>query len=99
VKIPAVSVEAQVREITQAADCSVLAVNLDGGATTLGIALVMPNPVNRDMVRRNLSERLRLGAAVGAKVIFLEALPRMSNAKMDRVRLHRMFESPPPGSL
>ncbi|AMO24549.1 hypothetical protein GCM10027034_11650 [Ramlibacter solisilvae] len=98
-KIAAAAVEAQVREITGADDCAVLAVNLDGGETTLGIALVARDVPDRELVRRRLGAGLELGATTGARVIFLDQLPRMGNAKLDRVRLHRLFESPPPGSL
>lgn len=99
IKVPAARVEAQVRGIAQVEDCAVLAVNLEGGRTTLGIALVPGGGVSRDVVRRDLGEKLQLGATLGAKVIFLDQLPRMGNAKLDRVRLHALFESPPAGCL
>lgn len=98
-KVPASDVEAQVRDIAQPQDCAVLSVNLEGGQITLGIALVMDGTPSRDDVRRRLGEGLKLGATVGAKVIFLRQLPRQSTGKVDRVALHRLFEAPPADSL
>jgi fatty-acyl-CoA synthase len=98
IKMPAAQVEAQVRDLVQPQDCAVLAINLDGGATSLGVALVLDAP-DRDAVRRKLAQGLKLGATLGAKVIFLPALPRSHSGKIDRVALHRLFEAPPAGSL
>ncbi|HEY8050757.1 MAG TPA: long-chain fatty acid--CoA ligase [Ramlibacter sp.] len=97
IKMAASVVEAKVRDLVKARDCAVLAVNLDGGATTLGIALVM-DAADRDAVRRSLAQGLNFGATVGARVLFLPALPRMGNGKVDRVALHRLLETPPPGA-
>jgi acyl-coenzyme A synthetase/AMP-(fatty) acid ligase len=99
VKLSAAQVEGQVRELVKPQDCAVLAVNLDAGETSLGIALVTGQAQPRDAIRRALSEGLQLGATVGAKVIFLAQLPRLLSGKIDRVALHRLFESPPPGSV
>lgn len=98
VKIPAAHVEAQVRALVNPSDCAVLAVNLDAGGTALGIAVVIDAGVSRDDVRRALGGGLKLGATVGARILFLPELPRTGNAKVDRHALHRLFESPPPGS-
>jgi acyl-coenzyme A synthetase/AMP-(fatty) acid ligase len=97
IKMAASVVEAKVRDLVKARDCAVLAVNLDGGSTTLGIALVM-DAADRDAVRRSLAQGLNFGATVGARVLFLPALPRMGNGKVDRVALHRLLETPPPGA-
>ncbi|HUR88639.1 MAG TPA: AMP-binding protein [Ramlibacter sp.] len=98
IKVPAATVEAKVRELASPQDCAVLAVNLDGGATNLGIALVMDMP-ERDAVRSKIARGLDVGATVGARVLFLDRLPRMANGKIDRVALHALFGSPPPGSV
>jgi acyl-coenzyme A synthetase/AMP-(fatty) acid ligase len=98
IKMPAAQVEAQVRELVQPQDCAVLAINLDGGAISLGVALVLDTP-DRNAVRRKLASELKLGATIGAKVIFLPKLPRTHNGKIDRVALHRLFEAPPADSL
>lgn len=99
IKIAATMVEAQVRDLVSPQDCAVLSVNLNRGATTLGIALVTNDPLDREDQRQKLAEGLQLGATVGAKVIFLPQIPRLGNGKVDRVALHRMFESPPAGSI
>jgi len=98
VKVPAATVEAKVRELVRPKDCAVLAVNLDGGATTLGIALVTEDAA-RDEIRRTIAKGLNLGASFGARVLFVPALPRMGNGKIDRVVLHRLFEAPPPDAV
>jgi acyl-CoA synthetase (AMP-forming)/AMP-acid ligase II len=98
IKVPAATVEAKVRELVQPKDCAVLALNLDGGATTLGIALVT-DAASRDEVRRAIAQGLNLGTTVGARVLFLAQLPRMGNGKIDRVAMHRLFEAPPPGAV
>jgi O-succinylbenzoic acid--CoA ligase len=99
IKVPAAQVEAQVRELVPVHDCAVLAINQDAGATSLGIALVAGGTQPRDAVRQLLAQGLKLGATVGAKVIFLSALPRVQSGKIDRVALQRLFEAPPQGSV
>jgi acyl-coenzyme A synthetase/AMP-(fatty) acid ligase len=99
IKIPAAQVEAQVRELVQATDCAVLAVNMDAGATSLGIALVVDGNAPRDTLRQSLAQGLQLGATVGARVVFVPELPRLHNGKIDRVALHGIFQAPPPGSV
>jgi acyl-coenzyme A synthetase/AMP-(fatty) acid ligase len=103
-KVPAADVETQVREISGATDCALFAVNLDAGAISLGVALVAPAALAaaasaREAIRAKIAKGLRLGASTSARILFLDALPRMPNGKFDRVALHRLFESPPPGSL
>jgi len=70
-KVPAATVEAKVRELVNPTDCAALAVNLDGGATTLGIALVC-DTADRVGVRRAIAQGVDLGAIVGARVVFLD---------------------------
>jgi acyl-coenzyme A synthetase/AMP-(fatty) acid ligase len=99
VKVPAALLEAQVRELVEPRDCAVLSVNLDGGRTTLGIALVAADDAQREVSRRKLAEGLSIGSTVGAKVIFLPHLPCLRTGKVDRARLHELFASPPAGSI
>jgi acyl-coenzyme A synthetase/AMP-(fatty) acid ligase len=77
----------------------VLAVNMDAGATSLGIALVVDGNAPRDTLRQSLAQGLQLGATVGARVVFVPELPRLHNGKIDRVALHGIFQAPPPGSV
>jgi acyl-coenzyme A synthetase/AMP-(fatty) acid ligase len=97
-KVPAAQVEADLRRILQPDDCAVLACNLDNGATTMGIAIVAGPNASREESRRMIGEELHLAANVGARVIFLDSLPRMGNGKVDRVALLRLIESPPAGA-
>jgi acyl-coenzyme A synthetase/AMP-(fatty) acid ligase len=97
-KVPANEIEAQLRELVQAQDCAAFALNLDGGAITMGIALVLAPSADRASALRKVQEGLNTGVSTGARILFLDALPRMGTGKIDRVALHRLFESPPPGS-
>jgi acyl-CoA synthetase (AMP-forming)/AMP-acid ligase II len=99
IKLPASDVEAQVRALVAPRDCAVLATNLDAGEASMGIALVMDGNDSRDEIRRKLASGLKLLASTGARVLFLPQIPRLTNSKVDRVQLQRMFESPPPGSV
>ena len=95
IKVPALHLENRIRETTSVADCAVLAVNLQDGAYTVGIALVVDEAAPKEPLMRVLSEQLRLGPTVGAKVIFVQALPRMATGKLDRMGLQRLFQSLP----
>jgi acyl-coenzyme A synthetase/AMP-(fatty) acid ligase len=99
IKLPAATIEMQVRNLVQPRDCAVLSVNLDGGQTSLGIALVVGADAQRDALRQRIAEGLQLGATIGAKVIFLPMLPCLRSGKIDRVALLKLFEAPPPGSI
>lgn len=92
IKVAAATIEAQVRHLVQPRDCAVLSLNLDGGESSLGIALVVAPDAQRDPLMRRIAEGLSLGATVGAKVIFLPALPCLRTGKIDRVALFRSFE-------
>jgi acyl-coenzyme A synthetase/AMP-(fatty) acid ligase len=91
-KVPAQELENRIRELTSAPDCAVLAVNLQSGNVTVGIALVVDEGAPTQPLLQALNG-LRLGPSVGAKVVFLKALPRMANGKLDRVALQRLFQS------
>jgi acyl-coenzyme A synthetase/AMP-(fatty) acid ligase len=92
IKVPALQLENRIREVTAVADCAVLAVNLQGGAFTIGIALAVDAAAPKEPLMHALNQKLRLGPTVGAKVVFLEALPRMANGKLDRMGLQRLFQ-------
>jgi acyl-coenzyme A synthetase/AMP-(fatty) acid ligase len=93
VKVPAAHLEDRIRELTGVSDCGVLAVNLQGGALSVGIALAVEEGTPQEPLLRVLNEGLRLGPTVGAKVIFVRGLPRMGNGKLDRIGLQRLFRS------
>jgi acyl-CoA synthetase (AMP-forming)/AMP-acid ligase II len=97
-KVPAKDIESQACELAQASDCAALSVNLAGGMISLGLALVLAAHADRAAARAKVERGLKLGVNTSARIIFLDALPRMGNGKVDRVALHRMFESPPAGA-
>jgi acyl-coenzyme A synthetase/AMP-(fatty) acid ligase len=99
IKVPAATIELQVRQLVQPKDCAVLSVNLEGGQAALGIALVVGPDAQRDALRQRIADGMSLGATIGAKVIFLPMLPCLRSGKVDRVALLRLFEAPPPGSI
>ena len=97
-KVPASRVEAQIRDVVAVRDCAVLAVHLAGGSVSLGIALAVEPGAPRQPLARRLEEALSLGGASSARIVFMDALPRLSGGKLDRMALHRMFvaEGRPP---
>jgi malonyl-CoA/methylmalonyl-CoA synthetase len=97
IKVAATVVETKVRELVKVADCAAIAVNLPGG-TTMGIVLVS-DVADREAARRTIAQGLGLGTTTRARVLFVDKLPRTQNGKVDRVALHALLSSPPPGSL
>ena len=95
-KVPAVQLEDRIREVSAVRDCAVLAVNLQSGAFSVGIALVLDPAAQQEAVMQALHEKLRLGPALNARVLFLENLPRGANGKPDRIALQRLFLALPP---
>lgn len=93
IKLPAATLEARIREQPAIADCAVLAVHLEGGGVTLGIAAV-PVPLSPDdAVLAQLQQALRSWPQAGARVLLLSALPRLAGGKTDRMALLRQFQS------
>ena len=92
-KIPAAAVEDRIRKIDGVRDCAVLAVNLQSAAVTLGVALVVDSQAPKEAVIEGLRAVLPPGAGSSARVIFIDALPRMSTGKLDRIALQRQFQS------
>jgi acyl-coenzyme A synthetase/AMP-(fatty) acid ligase len=97
IKVAATVVETKVRELVKVADCAAIAVNLPGG-TTMGIVLVS-DVADREAARRTIAQGLGLGTTTRARVLFVDKLPRTQNGKVDRVALHALLSSPPPGTL
>jgi acyl-coenzyme A synthetase/AMP-(fatty) acid ligase len=91
IKLPAAQLEARVRELCPGSDCAVLAVNLDAGAIELGVAVTGDPAVPTAALTARLERELIAGRAVGVRLIFVAALPRMTNGKLDRVGLQRLL--------
>ncbi|WP_298923946.1 class I adenylate-forming enzyme family protein [uncultured Ramlibacter sp.] len=89
IKLPAVRLEEQIRGLLALRDCAVLAVRLDGGAVTVGIALAQEPGTEQAPQLRLLEQSLQLGT--GARVLFVDALPQLASGKVDRLALLRLF--------
>lgn len=88
-KMPAYRVEAQLRSQPAIADCAVLAVLLDGGLVQLGVAVVpAPGHSGAEAIAQVASG---LPAPVPVRALALEALPRLDNGKLDRMRVLRLL--------
>jgi acyl-CoA synthetase (AMP-forming)/AMP-acid ligase II len=91
IKRPASEMEAPVRAHAAFADVAALAVHLAGGSATLGLAVVLAPDVAAEEGRRLLQELLQVPADTGVHVLFLSAIPRVPNGKVDRMELLRLF--------
>lgn len=98
IKLPAARIEAQVRQQPAIADCAVQAVLLEGGAVTLGVALVLAAGASREEAQGQLRQALRLSAPALVRVVFVPALPVMGTGKVDRMALLRMLQQAGPQS-
>lgn len=94
VKLPAEQVEERIRAQSTVEDCAVQAVNLEEGAVTLGLALVLAPGATRDAALKQLQQSLRLPSDTAVRLLVLEALPRTQAGKLDRMELLRLFQQP-----
>ncbi len=90
-KIPAASVEAQLAGQPAIADCAAIAVMLQGGAVTLGLAVVLAEGRTLEEASAQVQSALKLGPGTAVRVLPVPALPRLPSGKLDRVALQRMF--------
>jgi acyl-coenzyme A synthetase/AMP-(fatty) acid ligase len=90
-KRPAWEIEAQVRGHPAFQDAAAVAIHLAGGATTLGLAIVLAPGVAVEEGRRVLEQVLRLPAPAGVRWLFLSTIPRLASGKTDRMGLLRLF--------
>jgi acyl-coenzyme A synthetase/AMP-(fatty) acid ligase len=61
--------------------------------------VLVSDVADREAARRTIAQGLGLGTTTRARVLFVEKLPRTQNGKVDRVALHALLSSPPPGTL
>jgi acyl-coenzyme A synthetase/AMP-(fatty) acid ligase len=99
IKVPAAQLEASVRALVAGSDCAVLAVNLQGGAVTVGIAVVGDPAAGRDALLKRIEAEVLAKTSARAQLVFVDALPVMGNGKLDRVALHRLIAAAPPVKL
>ena len=90
-KIPAARLEAGLRAQPAIADAAVLAVHMELGALTLGIAIVARAGASADEAKAQVPRALQLPTPVQARVLVLQDLPRTTADKVDRVALLRLF--------
>jgi acyl-coenzyme A synthetase/AMP-(fatty) acid ligase len=75
-------------------DCAAMAVNLEGGTVTVGVVLVLEDGASREEAMAHMQRAMSLGVATGARVLFLDALPRGAAGKLDRLALQRLLHAP-----
>jgi acyl-coenzyme A synthetase/AMP-(fatty) acid ligase len=91
IKVPCTAVEADLRVLPALAEVAVLAVHLADGAVSLGIAVVLAPGASREEASAQVSAALRTAASTTARLLFLPALPRLRNDKLDRMRLLQLL--------
>ena len=91
IKVPAAEIEQRLRAQAGVADAAVLAVHLDGGAVSIGVALVAAPGVSADEAVARVQQVLRLGADAVVRVLVLSAVPRLASGKVDRMAVLRLF--------
>jgi acyl-coenzyme A synthetase/AMP-(fatty) acid ligase len=92
-KVPALQLEQALVAQSTIADAAVVAVNLEQGATTLGVALVLRPGADRGEMQTQLQAVLQSFSVRQARVQVLPALPRSQADKVDRMALLQLFRS------
>jgi acyl-coenzyme A synthetase/AMP-(fatty) acid ligase len=90
-KVPAGFLEERLAGVPSLASAAVLSVQLDGGKSTLGVAVVLARGATPAQVQADLSRVLADVAAVGIRFVTVNALPRLPGGKIDRAALLRLF--------
>jgi acyl-coenzyme A synthetase/AMP-(fatty) acid ligase len=88
-KVPAHRLEADLRRQPAIADCAVLAVQLQGVA--LAIALVAAPGASEEEARAQVQAALQLPHPAQARVVFMNALPKLNTGKVDRMALLKIL--------
>jgi acyl-coenzyme A synthetase/AMP-(fatty) acid ligase len=92
-KVPALQLEQALVAQATIADAAVVAVNLEQGATTLGVALVLRPGADRGEMQTQLQAVLQSFSVRQARVQVLPVLPRSQADKVDRMALLQLFRS------
>lgn len=93
-KVPARGLEEQVCALLDVPSAAVTGLRHPAGYE-LGIAVVTPAGMDRQAALTRLSKELALPGAVYTSVLFVDALPRTGNGKIDRVALAALFAAQP----
>jgi hypothetical protein len=73
------------------AAAAVQSVQLDGGRTTLGVAIVLADGRSAEHAQAQVSAALATVAGLGIRLLVLEQLPRLPGGKVDRPALLQRF--------
>ncbi|MGV3494156.1 MAG: class I adenylate-forming enzyme family protein [Ramlibacter sp.] len=87
VKLPAAQLEAGLLADAAVRDAAVLAVHLEGGAVSLGVALVLAEGVAPQEAPAVVARAMPVAAGMPVRVVCVPALPRMASGKVDRMGL------------
>lgn len=90
IKLPAGRLEDDLRAIPGVRDCAALAVHLDAGAVTVGLAL-QAEPAQEARIAQAAQARLSAHGVGAARLMFVQQLPRLPNGKVDRLALLLAF--------
>jgi acyl-coenzyme A synthetase/AMP-(fatty) acid ligase len=91
VKLAAGALEERLAGCSSITACAVLSVSLDGGRTTLGIAVVLAAGRSITDAQDELAPMLAQVSAMGIRLLAVGALPRLTSGKLDRTALLRQF--------
>ena len=93
IKVPAARLEQQLRAQPAIADAAVVTALMDGGAASLGIAVVAAAGADPADVGTQVQQALANEVAAPARLLVLSDLPRMQSGKLDRMALLRLFQA------
>ncbi|MBA2963934.1 MULTISPECIES: class I adenylate-forming enzyme family protein [Ramlibacter] len=91
VKVACSLLEERLAGLASLAAAAVLSVQLDGGRTTLGVAVVLAPGRTLAQARAEIAPALADVAGLGIRLLALDALPRLTAGKLDRAALLRRF--------
>lgn len=90
-KVPASAVEDQLAALPAVSAAAIQSVRLDGGRTTLGVAIVLAPGQTLDQAQAQVGAALADIAALGIRLVVLERMPRLPGGKVDRPALLQRF--------
>ncbi|MEJ5990118.1 class I adenylate-forming enzyme family protein [Ramlibacter sp. PS3R-8] len=90
-KFPASRFETVLREQPAIADAAAVAVHLEDGAITLGLAVVLSDGATRGQAEQQVIAALCVESDVVARLLVLTEMPRLGTGKVDRQELLRLF--------